>query len=91
LCTRHPHGADSPTYLLLGPTQQQQQQLLHRQSQAAAAATFHSSTTNYKVLGNALDKHLCFHAECSLAVLDAAADAGLALAAVNAAMRETHR
>ena len=59
--------------------------------QEAAAATFSSSSSSYIGLGKVLDKHLCFHAACSLGVLDAAADAELALAAVNSAMREHHR
>ncbi|WIA19728.1 hypothetical protein OEZ85_005654 [Tetradesmus obliquus] len=88
---RHPHGSSSPTYLLLGPNQQQQPP--RQLSQEAAAATFSSSSSSssYIALGKVLDKHLCFHAACSLGVLDAAADAELALAAVNSAMRETHR
>jgi hypothetical protein len=55
------------------------------------AATFSSSSTNYIALGEALDKQLCFHQACSLAVLDAAADGELALAAFNVAVREAHR
>jgi hypothetical protein len=89
LC-RYPQGPDSPTFLLLGPSQQQQQ-WLPVQSSAAMAATFSSSSIDYITLGKTLDKQLCFYGACSLAVLAGAADAELALAAVNIALREAHR
>lgn len=77
---RYPLGEGNPSFIL---GQLPLQSTPHNSSSSMSSAHIE--------LGEALDKQLCFHGSCSLAVLQPGTDAELALAAVNTAMREMHR